>query len=70
MNDLPAGSPAWFRLRVEAAVFQAQGQAAAGASRLDDCEREIAGLPMPSEEQRQMLIRLLRRWKAEVSGVS
>jgi hypothetical protein len=69
-NDLPPDVPPWLRTRAEAAVLQAQGQLAAAAARLDECERAIAALPMPSEEQRRMAIRLLGRWKAELSGVS
>jgi hypothetical protein len=69
-NDLPPDAPAWLRARSEAAVLQAQGQLAAAAAKLDECERAIAALPMPSEEQRTMAIRLLGRWKAELAGVS
>jgi hypothetical protein len=69
-NDLPPDAPVWLTARSEAAVLQAQGQVTAAATKLDECERAIAALPMPSEEQRRMTIRLLGRWKAELSGVS
>lgn len=70
MNDLPAGAPAWLRIRAEAAVFEARGEGQAAASRLDECERAIRALPMPSEAQREMALRLLARWQAELAGLS
>jgi hypothetical protein len=70
MNDLPQGSPPFLRTRGEAAVLQAQGQPAAAARKLDECERAIREHPMASEQQRQMVIGLLGRWKAELTGVS
>ena len=66
-NDLPADAPAWVRTRSEAAVLQAHGEPAAAAAKLDECAQAIATLPMPSEEQRRMAIRLLGRWKAELA---
>jgi hypothetical protein len=69
-NDLPAEAPAWLRARSEAAVLQAQGQTAAAAEKLDECEKAIGTLPMPSEEQRRMAIRLLGRWKAELAEMT
>ena len=69
-NDLPADAQAWLRTRAEAAALQARGEPAAAAAKLEACERAIAGVPMPTEEQRRMAIRLLGRWKAELPGVS
>jgi hypothetical protein len=69
-SDLPPDAPAWLQARSEAAVLQAQGRIAAAAAKLDECEQAMRGLPMPSEEQRSMAIRLLGRWKAELAGVS
>jgi len=67
-NELSPDAPAWLKTRSDAAVLQAQGQMAAAAAKLDECEKAIAALPMPSEQQRQMAIRLLGRWKAELAG--
>jgi hypothetical protein len=63
---MPASAPAWLRTRVDAAVLEARGDFAGASSVLDAYEAAIRSLPLPSEAQRDMLLRLARRWKSEL----
>ncbi len=68
-----AGIPAttllsWLRSRAEAAVFQARGDIEGAVRKLDEYEKAIHALP--DEAQREMLLRMLRRWRSEFPGAS
>jgi len=65
-RDVPPEA-GWLRMRAEAAVLQAEGQLAAAAAKLDACEQALASLTLPSDAQRQMGLRLLRRWQTELA---
>jgi hypothetical protein len=61
-------SRAWLRTRVEAAILAERGEVDAASRKLDQYEDALRSLPLPSEAQRDMLLRLVRRWRDELSG--
>ena len=67
LNDLPArGTPAWLRLRVEAAILEARGDAGGAARKLAEIEALLA--EHPDHRQRDWVLRLLHRWQAELAA--
>lgn len=62
---MPASMP-WLRTRVEAAILEGRGDVEAASRKLDHYEDTILSLPLPSEVQRDMLLRAARRWKSEL----
>jgi hypothetical protein len=67
LASIPAATPrSWLRTRVEAALLEQRGDIAAASSKLEDYERTLRSLPLPSEAQREMLLRLVERWKGEL----
>src|SRR5262249_57160803 len=56
----------WFRSRAEAAILEAKGDIAGALEKLTEVEAAI--LTFPESAQRETLLRLLRRWKAELCG--
>jgi hypothetical protein len=68
LAEIPVNTPhRWFRSRAEAAVLEARGDIAGARGKLADVESAL--LALPKTPQRDTLLRLLERWKAEV-GVS
>ncbi len=67
LADIP-GTTAHPRLRTraEAAILEARGDVIGALGKLDDFEQAIVVLP---GWQREYFLRLLRRWKSELSGV-
>jgi hypothetical protein len=59
-------TPAWLRTRTEAAILEARGDRDGASSKLDGCEDAIRSLALPTEAQRDILLRGLRKWKAEL----
>lgn len=59
----------WLRIRAEAAILEARGDAAAASTKLDEYERALRSLPVPSEAQRAMLLRLVQRWKSDLGAL-
>lgn len=53
------------RARSEAAIFEARGEVEAATRKLEEFEAELGSLP--NATQRGILIRMLRRWKSELS---
>jgi hypothetical protein len=69
LTQISAAKPfLWLRLRAQAAVCQAKGDFAGAVGKLDEYETAISALPNPT--QREMLLRGLRRWRSELSGVT
>lgn len=58
----------WFRTRAEAAVLEARGDAAGALAKLAEVEKALFRLPASS--QRETLLRLLRRWQADLGKPS
>ena len=54
----------WLRPQAEAAIFEAQGNLDGARARLDEVERLISA--NPNQALRQMSLRNVRRWKAEL----
>jgi Peptidase family M50 len=54
----------WLRPRAEAAIFEAQGDITGAVNKLDETEKQILAAPNPL--QREIGLRYLRRWKAEL----
>lgn len=65
LADMPAAAP-WLWTRVEAAILEERGDIDAASSKLDHYEDALRSLPLPSEAQRDMLLRLVQRWKGEL----
>jgi hypothetical protein len=63
---LPPTAASWLRIRAEAAIFEARGDKDGASKKLDQYEDAILSLPLPTEAQREMLLRLVRRWKSEL----
>lgn len=53
------------RARSEAAIFEARGEVEAATRKLEEFEAELGTLP--NATQREILLRMLRRWKSELS---
>jgi hypothetical protein len=58
----------WLRSRVEAAILEVRGDVDGASRKLEENEQAI--LCMPNPTQRELLLRLLRRWKSELHGKS
>ena len=54
------------RARAEAAIFEAQGEIEAATRKLEEFEAEVGTLSNPA--QREIVLRMLRRWKSELSA--
>lgn len=68
---MPAATPlSWLRTRVEAAILEERGDIDAASRKLDLYEDSMRSLPLPSEAQRDMLLRLVRRWKSELQDLA
>jgi hypothetical protein len=66
LAEIPLNTPRrWFRSRAEAAILEARGDVAGAQGKLADVESAL--LALPKNPQRDTLLRLLERWKAEVS---
>jgi hypothetical protein len=69
LADMPASPQvSWLRSRAEAALLEARGDVVGALRKLDETERAIGTLPNPG--QRELLLPLLNRWKAELRVVS
>jgi hypothetical protein len=65
LADMPAKPQfPWFRSRVEAAILEANDNVDGALRKLDEGEKSILALPDPA--QREMLLRLIRKWRAEL----
>lgn len=64
LADIPDRSAKWLRFRVEAAIAEAEGDIARASSKLAECEK--AFLELPDGAQKELLLRMLRRWQAEL----
>jgi hypothetical protein len=53
------------RARTEAAIFEARGEKAIALKKLDEFEKAILTLPNPVS--REISLRFLQRWKAELT---
>jgi len=58
----------WLRTRAEAAILDARGDVAGAARKLAELEATI--LALPANARRDVSLRLLERWKAELCSVS
>jgi len=58
----------WLRTRAEAAILEARGDVAGAARKLAELEATI--LRLPANARRDVSLRLLERWKAELCSVS
>ena len=66
---IPVGTPhRWFRSRAEAAILEARGDTAGAMGKLADVEAAL--LALPRNHQRDNLLRLLGKWKAQLTEVS
>ena len=68
LADLPATAVPWVRSRVEAAILEGSGDVRGALAKLEECQRGVAALTSPA--QRNYLLRLLERWKTELSAAS
>jgi hypothetical protein len=67
LGGIPANTrQKWLRSRAEAAILESQGDIPGALGKLD--EVEAAFLTFPKNPQRDNLLRLLNRWKAELSS--
>jgi hypothetical protein len=67
LADMPATTPVlWLRTRAEAAILESRRNLEGATRKLDECEQAVLSLPLPTEEQRQMLLVALRRWRSEL----
>ena len=64
LADIPDRSAKWLRIRVEAAIAEAEGDIAGASGKLAECEK--AFLELPDSTQKELLLRMLRRWQAEL----
>src|SRR5262249_30122456 len=55
----------WFRLRVEAAILEAKADVDGALRKLDEGEK--AFLSLPDSAQREFLMRMMRKWRAELN---
>ncbi len=58
----------WFRARAEAAILEAKGDVPGALGKLGEVEATF--LTFPRSPQRENLLRLLQKWKCEVSHSS
>jgi len=58
----------WLRSRAEAAILEAKGDFPGAVAKLSAVETAI--LTLPNNARRDVLVRLLQRWKAELLGAS
>jgi hypothetical protein len=66
LTEIPATSQtAWLRLRAEAAILEAKGDAKGALGKLADVEAAI--LKISNSAQRNALLTILQRWKSELS---
>jgi hypothetical protein len=63
--DLPSATRLWLRSRAEAAILQAKGDVRGAAEKLDASERQLS--VEPATPQRAYSLRLLQRWKSELT---
>jgi len=67
LADLPARIEyPWLRPRAEAAILEAQGDVAGALGKLDEMEKLV--LANPNQALREITLRNLRRWKAELQA--
>jgi hypothetical protein len=67
LADMPVTPPfLWLRSRVEAAILEAQGDVEGASRKLEETEKAIHSFP--SGAQREISLRLLERWKSELSS--
>jgi hypothetical protein len=59
-------SASWLRSRAEAAILEAQGDVDGALRKLDEYEKAI--LSLPNATRRKILLRMLQRWKSELSS--
>jgi hypothetical protein len=65
LEGIPGNSAMpWSRPRAEAAILEAQGDAAGALRKLDEAEKLI--LRVPNQAQRQIALQFLNRWKSEL----
>jgi hypothetical protein len=58
----------WFRSRAEAAILESKGDVPGALGKLGEVEAAL--LTIPRDPQRETLLRLLQRWKSELSRLS
>jgi hypothetical protein len=64
-SDIPPKTEfPWMRPRCEAAILEAKGDIGGAMKKLDEIEKLI--LAVPNEALREMSLRGLRRWSAEL----
>jgi hypothetical protein len=56
----------WLRLRGQAAILEARGDKEGALKKLDEVERQM--LSVPNQTQREVSLRSLQRWKAELQA--
>jgi hypothetical protein len=56
----------WLRSRADAAILEARGDVDGALGKLNESEQAILSIPSPM--QRGILLRLLRRWKSELTS--
>jgi len=65
LADIPEkGEYPWMRLRGEAAILEAKGDITGAMKKLDDIEKKV--LTVPNQALREISLRGLRRWKADL----
>jgi hypothetical protein len=65
LSDIPAkGEYPWIRPRGEAAILEAKGDTAGALKKLSEIEKMV--LAVPNQALREMSLRGVRRWKAEL----
>ncbi len=66
LEDIPETTQLpWIRLRGQAAILEAKGEVHGALGKLEECEQAVLRWPNPS--QRKYLLRLLGRWKSELT---
>jgi Peptidase family M50 len=67
LEDLSSSTASpWLRLRAEAAILEARGEARAAASKLDEIGRLVEDFP--DRRQREWLLSLLGRWRSDLAA--
>jgi hypothetical protein len=67
LAEMPAPTRVpWLRLRAEAAILEAKDDVVGALGKLDEGEKALLSLPDPV--QRELLLRSLRKWRAELES--
>jgi len=67
LEDLASSEASpWLKLRAEAAILEARGEARAAVSKLDEIARLVEGFP--DRRQREWLLCMLGRWRSDLAA--